>query len=898
MSIKNKLRKRTINKWNFKITLLFIMLGFPIICRPQLKQKGRALEKDSNGKPVENVQIIVKDSPPAISDNDGKFELNFRNKLPGEMIFVDSIYKKGYETVNEASVKNWIFSDKNNFSIILCKKGLLKQSREIYYNVGKSRYMAKFNQKFDELAELKKAGRLAEEEFADKLRELNEEKLKAIDQLDYYADIFSRINKDELTKTEAAAFEFAEKGKIDEAIKLYEGEKFLTRFTSNYSLLQSADSDLAEMATPLKRYADLCAFAGGKENYEIAGRCLEAIARSDTGNFDYAFDFAYFMGRQAQYEKAISLFSSALQKAKTFYHKIECLRWLANYYLYGTREIEPAVKFIFLGMLESILHGDFQNSVVLLSYLSEVSNRLGYVSEEINRGGSADRQNTVTVESIIKSFNYFNIKIRNTRNIPQNEKIYIEAGINYETANLYIKDKKFKNADSLLKLSLSMYNRLQNEFSEDHSYELSLALRKLGFVRNSLGSFADAEKSYLEGLAYSKNMTSKNPQARIKDYASNLEEISAFYGYSGRDSLFEKYSSESIQILLQLTNENLAVNGNALADVYFQKGNVYATGKKFQLAEQFYDSTLTLQKKLLKYGQLNDQLIYNNSLLNIGEYFIYYKEDGEKAKQLFSELLDFIKKYNMERFPQFKFAKILAYNDLGRACMLNKNYYSAERNFNYALKELGKIKNVESESHLSATGNSYLLLGIIYIDRGDFDKAESFLKTAEEKFKRLVMLNFTSYNESLSMVYNGMGNIYSQKKDYQSAVSATEKELAIDEKLAAENPQEKTPAIASEYGNLSYYYSFLSQFKLAEDAARKGLEADSTQIWIYTNLAPALLFQGKYEESKKIVLTMKDIEFPFNKDKKFRNIFLDDLSNLEKAGITHPDIEKIRKLLN
>ena len=38
----------------------------------------------------------------------------------------------------------------------------------------------------------------------------------------------------------------------------------------------------------------------------------------------------------------------------------------------------------------------------------------------------------------------------------------------------------------------------------------------------------------------------------------------------------------------------------------------------------------------------------------------------------------------------------------------------------------------------------------------------------------------------------------------------------------------------------------------AEHYAREGLAVDSTQHWIATNLAAALLFQGKYAEAEKI----------------------------------------------
>jgi hypothetical protein len=53
----------------------------------------------------------------------------------------------------------------------------------------------------------------------------------------------------------------------------------------------------------------------------------------------------------------------------------------------------------------------------------------------------------------------------------------------------------------------------------------------------------------------------------------------------------------------------------------------------------------------------------------------------------------------------------------------------------------------------------------------------------------------------------------------------------------------------------------------------------------------ALLFQGKYNEAEKIYMALKDKQY---KNSIFKDAFLADFDELEKAGITHPDIAKIK----
>ena len=77
------------------------------------------------------------------------------------------------------------------------------------------------------------------------------------------------------------------------------------------------------------------------------------------------------------------------------------------------------------------------------------------------------------------------------------------------------------------------------------------------------------------------------------------------------------------------------------------------------------------------------------------------------------------------------------------------------------------------------------------------------------------------------------------------------------------------------------------------------MEYDNTREWFYTNLAHALLFQNKYEDAIKINVEMKDKTCTFSDDyATFSEVFLCNLKELQEAGITHPDIEKMKSFLN
>ena len=85
----------------------------------------------------------------------------------------------------------------------------------------------------------------------------------------------------------------------------------------------------------------------------------------------------------------------------------------------------------------------------------------------------------------------------------------------------------------------------------------------------------------------------------------------------------------------------------------------------------------------------------------------------------------------------------------------------------------------------------------------------------------------------------------------------------------------------------------MKQYAESEQLAREGLAVDSTRHIIFTNLAAALLFQGKYTEAEKIYRQYMD---------ELKDGFLDDFRQFAEAGVIpkecEADVEKIKQILN
>jgi tetratricopeptide (TPR) repeat protein len=166
-------------------------------------------------------------------------------------------------------------------------------------------------------------------------------------------------------------------------------------------------------------------------------------------------------------------------------------------------------------------------------------------------------------------------------------------------------------------------------------------------------------------------------------------------------------------------------------------------------------------------------------------------------------------------------------------------------------------------------------------------------KEALEIRRRLAQDNPQVYEPNLAETLYNLALLSGKIKLYDNAVAKYEEALVIYRRLAKTNPQTYNSKVANILGSQSYYAIFLKQFTESEQFAREGITMDSTMHFIYTNLAAALLFQGKYAAAEAIYRQYKN---------ELKESFLDDFEQFSEAGVIpeerKEDVEKIKMMLN
>ena len=394
-----------------------------------------------------------------------------------------------------------------------------------------------------------------------------------------------------------------------------------------------------------------------------------------------------------------------------------------------------------------------------------------------------------------------------------------------------------------------------------------------------------------------------------------------------------------------------------VAEAQLSLGTVYFTKRDFEKAALMFSEALEMQRGLKKHDPENfPDFVIVKSLMSLGRTYMHTR-DFDKAEQYFKEAEELIlkkirKKENSEEDDQFMRLK----SDLGGLYWEKKNFKQAEIEYLEALRICESLVQKNQQTYQPFLFICHKTLGDFYSFQKKYEKAEIFIRNSLKVMKELVYLSeglskvflaeIGDPLKNLSYNISILGDAYFKGGVYDSAEIAYKKSFELFRELAKEsggtyepdlsttagtlldlymavldtlkqsvfknqpdgfvtvedvlyNQSKKDSIVAQKlsdyYGNRSWYLLLAFKFKEAEQTAKKGLAIRSASIWIKTNLAHSLLFQGKYQDALKVYQELKLLKN--DEGKSYAAICIEDLDALEKSGVTNKDVNKIGTFL-
>ena len=258
-------------------------------------------------------------------------------------------------------------------------------------------------------------------------------------------------------------------------------------------------------------------------------------------------------------------------------------------------------------------------------------------------------------------------------------------------------------------------------------------------------------------------------------------------------------------------------------------------------------------------GDLDGAILDYNRGIRLDRKYAYAYYDRGLAKKQKSDLDGAIVDYNRVIELDPKFAK--AYCDRGVAKRRKGDLDGAISDYD---------RTVELDPKYA----------IAYFNRGNAKDDKGDLNGAIVDYNRGIELNPKD-----SKAYDYRAEVHAKKKEYDAAVSDTLTAIELD------------PKNGDYYLSLSWYQLFNRKPREAIAASLKALElSPEDAVMIKTNLAHGYLFDNHFDKAKTIYFENRNAKLRDGK-RTFSQAALDDFKEFQDAGVTHPDMEKIKALL-
>lgn len=504
----------------------------------------------------------------------------------------------------------------------------------------------------------------------------------------------------------------------------------------------------------------------------------------------------------------------------------------------------------------------------------------------------------------------------------------------------YSKSRRYKESERCYLEALEIHRRIAKT-NPDNEVEVARTLHNYGNLCADTKRYKESEAMYLEGLEIYQRFAKANPQAYEIKLASIMTNLANLYQQTDRLHESENLYQEAFEIYKRLAQsepesygEQLSISKFNLAYAYYKSGQIkkslpfwveildefgiLATDnpdkykknyedafkfvkelapwlvseaddlkdeKRYEESEAYYKSALDMYRWFAKSDPKTYEPEIATALNDLGVLYHNAKRYKE-CETTYKEALEIKRRITQKGQTEQEKSLAATLNNLAYFYKDKKHYAESERYYTECLEILGRLEQ--------DTGLSMVLYnaGELMFFTREYQKAITYLEEA--------MTITQKYNDNNSTLQNRYENIlyylslsYSNIEDHQHSYELRKEYLSLRKIRYESQPDVYRNNYVSAMGGLSYECLFIGHYEEAEQLSRESFAIDESQHWLVTNLAAALLFQGRYNEAEAIYLQYKD---------ELKDNFTDDIYAFRKAEVIpkehQAEMERIEQLIN
>ena len=550
-----------------------------------------------------------------------------------------------------------------------------------------------------------------------------------------------------------------------------------------------------------------------------------------------------------------------------------------------------------LGVLYYDLHR-FSDSEAMYKSALEIRKRLAVDSPKVYEPGLATSYNNLgNLYYDTKRFNDSEIMEKSSLEILEhlskdNPDVYESdiATCYDKLGSIYSKMQRFTDSETMYKLALEIRKRLSKNNPKVYDGNLADSYNNLGVLYCTIQRYTDSEAMYKLALGMRNQLATDNPKAYEKDLASSYNNLGNLYCDIKRFNDSEAMHKSALEIYKRLAVDNPKAYEEDLASSYNNLGNLYCDTQRYTDSEAMYKSALEIRKRLATDNPKAYEEDLACSYNNLG--LLYRKilrfSDSETMYKLALEIIERLSKDNPKDYED---DLIGYYTNLGNLYSATERFGDSEKIFLSCLDIYSKMYENNPQSYGKKMANLYYNIGTIRTK----NRKNIMAINAFENSLKLIKKNAIREKEDSALYAVNLQELiklYNSEKNYEAAYNYNAELLKILKSYYLVNPEKFKNAYTVFLSNQSLYANLLGKFKEGETYCLEALQVDSTKHIAYTNLAAALLFQGKIEEAEKIYRQYKP---------EFKDGFLDDFAEYERLQVIPKeymaDVERIKAML-
>ena len=490
-------------------------------------------------------------------------------------------------------------------------------------------------------------------------------------------------------------------------------------------------------------------------------------------------------------------------------------------------------------------------------------------------------------------------------------------------------------AETYYKIYIKKQLLLSKTNPQIYEPDLAICYNNLANLYYKSHRFGESEQMHKLSLEISKHLADTNPQTYEPNLAESYNNLAILYFGMQNIKESEQMYKLALEIYKGLAEKNRKVYEPVLMVIYNNFGALYNNIQRFDMAEQMYKSSLVICKRLV---DTNSQ-IYEPDLANIYNNLALLYCDIHRFKeseQMHMSALEIRKRLAAANPQAYEPNLAESYNNLANLYFSTNRYYESEQMYKTALEIRKRLAAANPQAYEQGLTESYNNLANLYNITQRFRESELVYKMVLEKYKRLaesnphiyvqkqaecefwiadVQLKLENYSEAIISLENALifykkevergafinyyseilyrlSQLYGLVKKYSIGYSFNKQNIPSLRTLYQTDKSNYIELLNGILVSQSFYSIFEKQYVEAENYSKDALEVDSTKHVAYSNLAAALLFQGKYQEAEKIYRQYKS---------ELKETFLSDFEEFSKAGVIpkhrEEDVEKIKQLL-